>query len=263
VGLNRPLFFVALAALAMVVLGEIGVGIWGGRSSPEPPDPQAFAMSDADAQRVRAAVASAGSSRQSLSRPGVGISSLAFLDGLLLLSVVLTGLALVLPGGIHSRVQGVATLVVSLLLVMGDIAFLFATLGMLFTMIGLLLAVPFGTIAYLAIWGSFAVGAAAAALGVLLMLKLAFGVCLVLAHPRFIENKWLVMLAITSLVATVLLSILHGFPPRILASIADAVGGLVVGILAAIWALIFLIGSVVAVIKILRITRGSALVTSE
>jgi hypothetical protein len=42
----------------------------------------------------------------------------------------------------------------------------------------------------------------------------------------------------------------------------DAVGGLVVGVLAGIWALIFLVGSIVAVIKVLRLGRGSKVVTS-
>lgn len=259
-GLNRPLFIVALAALVMVLFGELGLGIWVVHGSPQPPDTQAIDMSLDEAQRTQAAGAVA--SKQSLSRPGVGIPSLAFLDGLLLLTVLLTGLALILPGGIHGRVQGIATLVVSFLLVLADVIFIFTTLALLFTMIGLLLAVPFGTVAYLAIWGHFAVGAAAATLGALLALKLAFGICLILSHPRFLENKWLVLLALTSLLANVLLSLLLGFPPRILASITDAVGGLVVGILAAIWGIIFLVGSIVAVVKVLRLTRASSLVTA-
>jgi hypothetical protein len=261
VGLNRPLFLVALAALLLAILGELGLGIFVVHGAAEPPDPQAISMSAADAQRAQQAAATTPAT-QTLSRPGVGIPSLALLDALLLLLVILAGLALILPGGLHGRIQGIVSFVASLLLIIADVIFLFATLALLFTMIGLVLAAPFGTLAYLAIWGSFARSAAAATLGILLAFKLAFGVCLALAHPRFLENKWLVLLALTSLFANVLLSFLHGFPPRVLASITDAAGGLAIGILAILWALFFFVGSILAIIKVLRPPRAPALVTS-
>jgi hypothetical protein len=89
-------------------------------------------------------------------------------------------------------------------------------------------------------------------------LKLAFAVVLLLAHQRFLQNKGLVLIILTSLLANVILSFLHGIVPRLLVSITDAIGAIVVGILAAVWALIFLIGSIPAIVKALRVDRATA-----
>ena len=65
----------------------------------------------------------------------------------------------------------------------GAVVALLAGLGMLFAAIGLLLswwpalhAVPFGTIAYLAVWGFFNRGGASGTLGLLMPLKRSGGV---------------------------------------------------------------------------------------
>lgn len=92
-------------------------------------------------------------------------------------------------------------------------------------------------------------------LTLLMSLKLAFGILLYFAHPRFLENKGLVLIVLTSLLSQLIISCFQGFPPGFLISITDAVGAIVVGILAAIWALIILIGSVPAVVKAMRVDR--------
>ena len=65
-------------------------------------------------------------------------------------------------------------------------------------MVSLLLAPPFGPIAYLALWGGFDTDGATVALGLTMLLKLAFAACLVLAHQRFLQNKGLVVLVLLS-----------------------------------------------------------------
>jgi hypothetical protein len=87
-------------------------------------------------------------------------------------------------------------------------------------------------------------------------LKLAFAGFLVFAHPRFVQNKGLLLIVLSSFLATIIIGFLHGMVPRMLASITDDIGAIVVGILAAIWALIYLIGSIPAVIKALRVDRA-------
>ena len=104
-------------------------------------------------------------------------------------------------------------------------------------------------------------GGAAATLGSLLFLKLAFGVLLLLSNPRFVETRKLVILALTSLLANVIVSLLHGFPPRILVSITDAIAAIVVAVLALVWAIVLLVGAVVSIVKLLRLSRGSAAAT--
>jgi hypothetical protein len=86
-------------------------------------------------------------------------------------------------------------------------------------------------------------------------LKVLFAVLLVLSHPRFLQNKGLVLLIATSLVANVVVAFLHGFVPLVMVSITDALAAIVVGILAAIWAILMLVGSLISIFKAIRIAR--------
>jgi len=114
---------------------------------------------------------------------------------------------------------------------------------------GLFLAVPFGTIAYLAIYGSFNTGGATAVLGVLMILKLAACVCLLIAHPRFLQNKGLVFLVLTALLGQFVLTLLHAIVPGILCSITDTLGAIVIAVLALIWLLVMLVFSLISIVK--------------
>ena len=124
-------------------------------------------------------------------------------------------------------------------------------------MVTLLLAFPFGTIAYLIIWGSFPRGEAAAVLALLMFLKLVFAGTLVAAQPRFVQNKGLVALVLTSLVANVVVAFLHALVPGVLVSILDAVAAIVVAIVAIVWAIVLLIGSIPAIVTAVRATASS------
>jgi len=78
----------------------------------------------------------------------------------------------------------------------------------------------------------------------------------VFSHKRFLENKGLVLIILTSLLATVIISFLHGLVPSFLVSITDNIAAIITAILAAIWALFYLIGSIPAIIKVLRVDRA-------
>ena len=86
--------------------------------------------------------------------------------------------------------------------------------------------------------------------------KIGFVVLLVMAHQRFLENKGLVLIILTSFLATIILSFFHGIVPRFLVSITDDIGALIISILAAIWALYYLIGAIPAIIKALRVDKA-------
>ncbi len=187
--------------------------------------------------------------------PGLGLPYLALVDGLLLLTLALMGASLLIPERVHGRVQGLATLVGALVALFSGIALLLVAMGLLITMVSLVAAVPFGTIAYLAVWGFFNRGGAAGTLGLLMTFKLAAGVCLILAHQRFLQNKGLVLLFLTSLLANAVVSLLHGLVPGSLVSITDAVGAIIVAILGLIWAVLLLVGALVSIVKVLRLKR--------
>ena len=184
--------------------------------------------------------------------PGYGINYLAFLDGFVFYLTLLIALAMIIPERLQGRVQGCVTAIVSFLGCLGTIFAIITCLIVLIIMVTLLLAPIFGTIAYLAIYGDFDRGAAAATLSLIMTLKLAFAVCLVLAHQRFLQNKGLVLIVLTSLLANLIISFLHNFVPGILVSITDAIGAIIVAILAVIWAIVLFVFAIISIIKAIR-----------
>jgi hypothetical protein len=257
--LRTSLFVVALALLALAVIIEVA----GPSVLPAPEVSRTvlerkvgeFAAEGMDVDTSPAAIDEL--MRAARDRPpGMAIRWLGLLDAQLLFIVLLVGAALVVPERVHGRVQGVATLIFSFLVTLGGIALVLLALLALLLMIALFTAVPFGTIAYFAMFGFFNRPGSTAMLSAIMLLKLGFAVCLVLAHPRFLQNRGLVLLILTSLLATVIVSFLHGIVPIFLVSITDALAAVIVGIIAVIWALVILIGSIPSVIKVLRVDRA-------
>jgi hypothetical protein len=186
-----------------------------------------------------------------ISPAGKAIPAMPFLDGLIFFATLLISVALLIPERVQSKVQGLVTLVFSILLVLGCIVVLFADITLLILMVSLLMSAPFGTIAYLAIWGNFNTSGALAALSLVMTLKIVFAVCLVLAHQRFLQNKGLVLIILTSFVCNLLTVFLYGLVPGIAVPIADVFAGIVVCCLAIVWGVVYLIGGIVSVIKLI------------
>lgn len=230
--LRKPFLIVAVILLVIAVLAEVG----------------SLAYLDA--------AGSAANSFRDIPTPGLGIPYLALLDGLLLFTLGIICAPLIIPQNIHGRIQGIVTLIVSLLMLLAAIAAIFVALGLLMLMVSLFMAIPFGTIIYMAKYAAFEKGAAAGTLGLIMSLKLGFAVFLILAHQRFLQNKGLVLIVLTSFLATIVVSFLHGLVPGFLVSITDDIAAIVVAILAAIWALVYLIGSIPSIIKVLRVDRA-------
>jgi hypothetical protein len=180
---------------------------------------------------------------------GLGIPYLALIDGVLLFFLAFMTLALFVPESITGRIQGIATLIFSLLLLLAAISLILAAIAKLTLMLGLLLSPPFGTAAYFAIFASFPKTAMLTLLSTIMLLKIGMAVGLVLAQQRFLQNKMLVFLILSSLVANVIVSFLLGFVPRFLTSITDAVAAIIVGIIAAIWLLVLIIFAIPAILK--------------
>jgi hypothetical protein len=226
--LRLPFFLVAVALLVICVLVELGA-------------PQLMTETPGGEGRMG---------------PGLGIPYLAIVDGLLLFTIGLIVAPMLISHRVHGRVQGIATLLFSLLLLLGAIALVFVAIGLLMLMLSLLMAVPFGTAVYLAGFADFPYGQAATVLSLVMALKLGFAVCLVLAHQRFLENRGLVLLILTSIGLTLLLGFLLNFPPGFLRSITDSISAIVTGIVGAVWALVYLVGAIPAIVKALRVDRA-------
>jgi hypothetical protein len=167
-------------------------------------------------------------------------------------------LSIVAPRGITGRAQGIVTLFFSCSGCTGALLAINAAFILLMLMLSLLVAVPFGTIVYLAVWGDFARGAAAATLAIAMFLKILILILLVMAHQRFMQNKGLLVLIGLSLGLTWLVGFVHALLPIILVSIGDQVMTLVIAIVALIWFLLLLIGAVIATIKAILSLRKVA-----
>lgn len=255
--LRKPLFIAALVLLGLCVLVELGASLFLPRPVASAADLQASIQSEGAQDSVSVGDVLA-MQRKNPPTPGMGIPYLALVDGLLLLTLGLMGASLLIPERVHGQLQGAVSLVGAIVALLAGLGMLFAAIGLLLLMVALFTAAPFGTIAYLAVWGFFNRGGAAATLGLLMTLKLVAGVCLALAHPRFLQNKGLVLLFVTSVLAGAIVSLLHGWVPIILVSITDAIGAIVVAILGLIWAVVLLVGALVSIFRVLKLKRSVA-----
>lgn len=180
--------------------------------------------------------------------PGIGITALLAVDAIVGFGVLMRLLELVIPLHIHSRVRLVLGLILSLVVIIGGLIALFALIAYLLVMVSMFLAAPFGTIAYLAIWGSFDTGAAAGVLMGIVVAKVAYIVLLVLSQQRYLQRKMILLFWLCSLLATIVVIIMHGIVPSILVSITDCIAAIVAVIIALVLAIIELLGGLVGVV---------------
>lgn len=255
--LRTPFFIAALILVLLIVLVELGLKLPGVlRSVPTP-------VTDFNNAQISTAFQGlSDSDKNTLSQlsngerpPGLGVPSLALLDGILLFTIALMALALVLPERVHGRVQGPATLIFSLFLLTLAIVQILATFALLLFMVSLLLAIPFGTIVYLIVYGSFNRSGADIALSLLLLLKFAASGGLFFAQQRFLQSKGLVLLVLCSLLGNVIASFLIGIVPIFLVSITDAIAAILIGVIAVVWGLILFVSSLISIVKVLRVDR--------
>jgi hypothetical protein len=259
--LRTPFFILAVVIAVVIVLVELGSLALPATADPAVAlDAMCARTTDQDLQdKCNSASARADLLDQMRSaqannqpNPGLGITYLALIDGLLLFITLLIGFALIIPERVQGRIQGCATLIFCILLILAAIGMIFLALGKVILMVSLLLSAPFGTLAYLAIWGFFDRSGAAVVLGILFVLKLAFAGCLVLAHQRFLQNMGLILLVVASLIGNVVVAFLQGLVPGFLVSITDGIAAIVVAIIAVILLILALIGSIISVVKALK-----------
>ena len=85
--------------------------------------------------------------------PGIGIPALVLVDIPLAFTLTLFGLGFVVPHGLLGRTQGCATLIVSLIVLLGGCLTVVLAFGLLMVMLALIGSF-FGIAVYLALWGT-------------------------------------------------------------------------------------------------------------
>lgn len=179
---------------------------------------------------------------------GFGIPYLVALDGLLLLSVLFFAASLFKIEWFLGKVQGVLFILITLTLLPFTINLIMDAFTALLIKIVLSASPLWGPPWYSGLNKEFAKSNPGLTLSLIMTLKLAFVGFLFLAHQKFLQNKGLVLIVLTSLFATIVISFLHGISWYLL-SITDAISGIVVGILAVIWCIFFLVTSIPSIWK--------------
>jgi len=191
--------------------------------------------------------------------PGLGIKALALLDGFILYAWSVKMFSPLLNPGIQIPLVKISDFIVAIVLLLTGIAVAFAAIAFITFLISLLLAIPFGTIAYMAAFSSFKTGASAATLGLLMSLKTAFVICIVISEQNLFKYyRSLIIVILCSFLTNIIVSVLHSFPPQFLVSITDAIAALIVTIIGLIWILISLIPAAVGVISVVIDALGVA-----
>lgn len=257
--LKKPLFFLGATFLALAFLMEVGSPLLDrlsgrmGLATAQLNRTLSSAKRLPQLQDIPSSQLEEAVTQKATTPPGLAVPYMALLDGLVLFTVGLIGLATLVPERVHGRVQGVVTFVLSLVVVITAVVMGLVAVAKLILMITLFLAIPFGTIAYLIAFGSFDRGLTAVMLSSIMTLKLLFAGCLAFAHHGFLTMKGLVLIVATSLLAGVIVSFLHGLVPTVLVSITDAVAAIVVAVLAGLWAVFLLIGSIPSMAKAIKV----------
>ena len=250
--IRKPFLFLAAILIALAVLVELGSAIL-----IQPPRVVAAIPDDLRAQlrqsgQLEAAERQLSAIPSGQRPPGYGVPSLALVDVLYLLTVGLMALSLVVGQRLHARAQGIIGLIVAVLVIFAALRQLLGAVVELMIRVTLLLAAPFGTLAYMVLYAFFDRSGAAAVLGLSWFLKIGAVVCLFLAQPRYMRQKGLVLMIATSFVAALVVSFLHGLPPMFLVSITDPIAAIVCAVLAIVWGLVFAVYGLVAVVKALK-----------
>lgn len=222
-GLRTPFFILALMVLVAVLALETGSG-W----------------------LLTASQSQASSTVQSQ----LGIPSLWLFDIFFLWNLIEWALQLAPAKNLVSRLQGVVSLILAIVVIFVGLKTLLIAFIELLIMIALLSSF-FGWLVYLPLWGTFNTGSAATVLSAITLFKLVVAVLLVLAQQDFLKNKGLMLLLGISLVCDLLLSFLQGLPPGILVSVTDAVGAIIICIIAIVYAIFQLIWAIVAIVRAL------------
>ena len=182
--------------------------------------------------------------------PGLGIPYLALIDGILAYTILLIAVGLIVPDHLEGKLQGIITLVLSFLLLLGDRPHPDRALQADRDGVAVLRAtvrddrLPRGLGKFRHRWrGDRALTGHVAEGG-----RLDRSPDRPPALPR---QQGAGSADPHSLIATIIVGFLHGLVPFPMVSITDALAAIIVGIIAIIWAVIVLVGAVVAVVEAL------------
>lgn len=184
--------------------------------------------------------------------PGIGIATIALLDGFILYAWTIKMFSPILTAGIQIPVVKISDFIVALLLLITCVLVIISAILFTTLLIALLLAFPFGTAAYMIEYAGFKTGTAQTTLAAIMSLKCLFAVSIVIAEKRLFQYyRSLILVILCSFLCNVVVSLLHTIVPGFLASITDAIAAIVVAIIALIWIFISFIPSLLGIVSLI------------
>jgi hypothetical protein len=141
----------------------------------------------------------------------------------------------------------IASLINSVIVILMSVFLIVKAILKLIIMIGLLLALPFGPLIYLAVYGTFPKGLVLTMGGLGLLCKIVAAVLLWIGANQVIRVKSAALLLLTGFVTFFIIEFVLGFVPSPFASIADAIIGIIIAIIVILWSIFILIGSILGV----------------
>ena len=150
---------------------------------------------------------------------------------------------LITKASVH-RVGMIISFINSIIVIFISIFLIVQAILKLIIMFGLLLALPFGPLIYMAIYGAFPKGPVLILGGLGLLCKIVAAVLLWIGGSQMIRIKSATLLLITGFVTFFIIEFGLGFVPVIFCSIADAIIGIIIAIVVIIWSIFILIGSI-------------------
>lgn len=186
--------------------------------------------------------------------PGFAAGSLVNVDLCLLVTVLFMVLPLCFSADFVCRIQGPLYIIFGIITIISSFILIIKAILSIIIMIALLLAIPFGTIIYMIKYAFFDTSKAAVIMHTLFGMKLLMSVFIVAASELFLKNIGLLLMVATSFICMLIVNVLHGFPPRFLVCVTDAIAAIIVSVVAIIWAIVFVVGGIIGTIKAVKTT---------
>lgn len=180
--------------------------------------------------------------------PGLGLPSLALVDIGWLVTIVILGLEAFLPrptdpehprSALYTGAQALTRLLAGVAQIVTSIMVAVTASTLLMTMISLLTALPFGTLVYIAIWGTFDRETAETLLGAALVARVVAAAAILCHRPSARLLRHLLPLFVSGVGCAALLSFLHGAVPMLLVSLLDALAAVIIAIVGLVWGVVF------------------------
>lgn len=197
-----------------------------------------------DSPEVREAKRDAREQIANLEAPGYALEADGLFLWVVLFSILVSLIGMVAATASVIRGGMVASAVSSVIVIILSVALIVMAIIELTIMIGLLMALPFGPLIYLGIYGNFPKGVLMLVAGVGLLCKAGAALLVFMGGPQLARMKSSVLMFVTAVGTFFIMELVFGIVPGPFAGIADGILGIIFAVVAIVWAVVVLSGAI-------------------